>query len=221
MTSGSTFASRARKWRAPRRTSARITISNLKRDVRNYLPTETSPFNPNRTPKRLYVDVGESRPGLQRIFVGEIVQSVPSQPPDIGLTLKALTGAYSRGFIIALEFRPGRKSRCRPSRRASRRGSGRPSTCFQADGQAHRQLRVQRQRAGASQRAGTGRRRRGCVRGRHDACGEEPRRPALPLNASRCCRRRPAWSASPRRPSRASRSHSAGRHGAGRTPRPQ
>jgi hypothetical protein len=78
-----------------------VTISNLKRDVRNYLLTETSPFNPNRTPKRLYVDVGRVSTGLQRIFVGEITQSAPSQPPDIGLTLKALTGAYARGLVIA------------------------------------------------------------------------------------------------------------------------
>lgn len=78
-----------------------VTISNLSRDVRNYLLTETSPFNPNRTPKRLYVDVGRVSTGLQRIFVGEITQSAPSQPPDIGLTLKALTGAYARGLIIA------------------------------------------------------------------------------------------------------------------------
>lgn len=78
-----------------------VTISNLSRDVRNYLLTETSPFNPNRKPKRVYVDVGRVSTGLQRIFVGEITQSAPSQPPDIGLTLKALTGAYSRGLVIA------------------------------------------------------------------------------------------------------------------------
>jgi len=78
-----------------------VTISNLKREVRNYLLTETSPFNPNRKPKRLYVDVGRVSTGLQRIFVGEITQSTPSQPPDIGLTLKALTGAYARGLVIS------------------------------------------------------------------------------------------------------------------------
>lgn len=92
--SGSKMASAAQN-------TCEITISNLKRDVRNFILTETSPFNANRTPKRLYVDVGRVSTGLQRIFVGEIVQSAPSQPPDIGLTIKALTGSYARGLIIA------------------------------------------------------------------------------------------------------------------------
>jgi len=78
-----------------------ITISNLTADTRNYLLTETSPFNANRTPKRLFVDIGRVSTGLSRIFVGEITLSSPSQPPDIALTIKALTGNYAKGLVIA------------------------------------------------------------------------------------------------------------------------
>lgn len=78
-----------------------VVISNLNRQTRNYILTETSPFNANRTPKRIYVDVGRVSTGLSRIFVGEIVSSAPSQPPDIAVTIKALTGSYARGLVIA------------------------------------------------------------------------------------------------------------------------
>ena len=38
---------------------------------------------------------------LSRVFVGEITQSAPSQPPDIGVTIKALTGNHAKGRVIA------------------------------------------------------------------------------------------------------------------------
>ncbi len=85
----------------PVQNTCTVTISNLTRDVRNYLLTETSPFNAKRTPKRIFVEVGRISTGPARIFVGEIVTSAPSQPPDIGLTITAKTGAYARGQVVA------------------------------------------------------------------------------------------------------------------------
>lgn len=83
-----------------------VTITNLARDTRNYILTETSPFNRNRTPKRLFVEVGRVSQGVQRIFQGEVVESAPTQPPDIGLTLKAQTGAFAKGNIVATSAAP-------------------------------------------------------------------------------------------------------------------
>lgn len=87
----------------PIQNTCEVTISNLTRDVRNYLLTETSPFNAKKTPKRMFVEVGRlsAGGGPARIFIGEIVTSAPSQPPDIGLTLTAKTGAYAQGQIVA------------------------------------------------------------------------------------------------------------------------
>ena len=78
-----------------------VTITNLARATRNYLLTETSPFNENRTPKRLFVEAGRIGAGVARLFVGEIVSSVPSQPPDIGLVLRAKTGNFSKGRVLS------------------------------------------------------------------------------------------------------------------------
>lgn len=79
-----------------------VQIANLNRDVRHYLLTETSPYNENRTPKRLIVEAGRESIGTSEVFVGDITECVVSQPPDIVLTLKAKTKQASKGDIVAL-----------------------------------------------------------------------------------------------------------------------
>lgn len=86
-----------------------VTITNLSRDVRNYILTETSPFNKNRTPKRLIVEAGRVSTGVARLFVGSITASSPTQPPDIGLDMKAQTGGFERGGITAISGNPADK----------------------------------------------------------------------------------------------------------------
>lgn len=85
----------------PLQNTCEVTISNLTRATRNYLLTETSPFNANRTPKRMFIEAGRVGAGVLRLFVGEITEAAPSQPPDIGLTLKAKTSNFSKGQIVA------------------------------------------------------------------------------------------------------------------------
>lgn len=92
---------RGQKTANPLQNTCEVTISNLSRDTRNYLLTETSPFNKNRRPKRLIVEAGRASTGTTRLFYGEIVSASPSQPPDIGLTLKAQTGAYAKGKVMS------------------------------------------------------------------------------------------------------------------------
>ncbi len=79
----------------------RVDISNLDHGTRDYLLTETSPFNANKTPKKLVVDAGRQSWGTARMFVGDIVQATPSQPPDIALTLRALTGNAQKGKVVS------------------------------------------------------------------------------------------------------------------------
>lgn len=78
-----------------------ITITNLSAADRNYILTETSPFNKNRTPKRVTVEAGRVSTGTAVVFIGEIISSSPTQPPDIGLTMKAQTGAFKKGDLVA------------------------------------------------------------------------------------------------------------------------
>lgn len=79
----------------------RVTISNLRRDTRDFLLTETSPFNKNRTPKRLVVEVGRISTGLFKIYTGDIISAEPSSPPDVDIVLKSKTGNAANGSVVS------------------------------------------------------------------------------------------------------------------------
>jgi len=79
-----------------------VKITNLDKETRNFILTETSPFNLNKTQKILYLDAGRQSYGTVRVFYGNIVTSTPSQPPDIDLTLKCLTGNFQKGNIVSV-----------------------------------------------------------------------------------------------------------------------
>jgi hypothetical protein len=86
-----------------------IKLTNLDKATRDYLLTETSPFNTNPTPKRFIVEAGRVSYGYSTIFVGTIASATPSQPPDISLTMKALTADHKKGEVIA-RSQPGQTS---------------------------------------------------------------------------------------------------------------
>lgn len=78
-----------------------VSIANLNKATRDYILTETSPFNKNRKPKKIIVEAGRQSYGPTQIFVGDITNSSISQPPDITLKLKAMTGNYAKGDVIS------------------------------------------------------------------------------------------------------------------------
>lgn len=78
-----------------------IKLTNLDKQTSDFILTETSPFNLNRTPKRAVVDAGRESYGTTRIFSGNIIRSSISQPPDKTITLKCLTANFQKGNIIA------------------------------------------------------------------------------------------------------------------------
>lgn len=89
------------KYANPEQNDCTVTITNLKRQTRDFLVSEASPFNSNPTPKRLILEVGRVSTGLTRIFVGDITSAEPSLPPDIELTLVAKTANASKGKLTA------------------------------------------------------------------------------------------------------------------------
>ena len=76
------------------------TIDNLDRETQDYLLTETSPYNLNRTPKTIIIEAGRVSYGTAVIYRGNIVSVIVGQPPDITVTLKCLTGNFIKGNII-------------------------------------------------------------------------------------------------------------------------
>lgn len=78
-----------------------ITLTNLDKVTQDSILTETSPFNPNRTPKVCKLYAGRQSYGTTLIYSGNIVSSTVSQPPDLTVTLKCLTGNYTKGTVLA------------------------------------------------------------------------------------------------------------------------
>lgn len=77
-----------------------IMIENIDRATQDYLLTETSPYNLNRTPKTVTVEAGRVSYGTSVIYSGNVVSVIVTQPPDIGVILKCLTGNFLKGNIL-------------------------------------------------------------------------------------------------------------------------
>lgn len=77
-----------------------ITITNLDKKTQDYILTETSPYTANRTPKTVILEAGRQSYGTAVIYRGNIVSSSISQPPDLTVTLKCLTGNFLKGNIL-------------------------------------------------------------------------------------------------------------------------
>lgn len=83
-----------------------LTVGGLSMSTRDHLLTETSPFNSNRTPKRLIIEVGRVSTALFRIFIGDIVSAEPSAPPDVDVIIKAKTQSAQAGNVVAIASGP-------------------------------------------------------------------------------------------------------------------
>lgn len=97
------------KYANPLQNECEVQISNLSKEVRDYLLTETSPFNANKTPKRIVLDAGRESIGTFRLFEGDITHCSPSQAPDITLTIKAKTGQFVKGRVVSSSQAPQSK----------------------------------------------------------------------------------------------------------------
>lgn len=90
------------KYANPLQNDCTVTIKGLSTQTRDFILTETSPFNSNKTPKRLVLEVGRVSTGLFRVFVGDITSVEPSSPPDVDITIKAKTQSAQAGNVVAL-----------------------------------------------------------------------------------------------------------------------
>lgn len=94
------------KFANPLQNECTATISGLSTRTRDYILTETSPFNSNRTPKRLIVEAGRISTGVFRLFIGDINSAEPSSPPDVNVVLKAKTQSAQAGNIVSVSGQP-------------------------------------------------------------------------------------------------------------------
>ena len=82
---------------------AQIDVFNLSKSDRDFLLTETSPYNKNRTPKIIVLEAGRVSTGTSVIFKGNIASCAPTQPPDIGLRFKCLANMFLKGKMVSAQ----------------------------------------------------------------------------------------------------------------------
>jgi hypothetical protein len=76
-----------------------IEIANLNTAHRNFILTETSPFNSLRVPKVCSVFAGRVSTGMFLVYTGDVMTSRISQPPDIKIGLKCGTCHFKKGSV--------------------------------------------------------------------------------------------------------------------------
>lgn len=81
---------------------ADIIIANLDKTTQDFLLTETTPYNINNTSKTITVEAGRESYGTSVVYTGNIVTSNVTQPPDVGITLKCLTGNFLKTNVIGV-----------------------------------------------------------------------------------------------------------------------
>jgi len=97
------------KYANPNQNECEVKITNITKATHDYLLSETSPFNLNRTPKKLIVYAGRVSTGEAIVFEGDITNAVGSQPPDITVSIKAKTGNFQKGNIVGKNASPNSK----------------------------------------------------------------------------------------------------------------
>lgn len=83
---------------------AEITVYNMTREARQYLLTAARPYDYRRVPKRIFLEAGRESYGVGRIFDGMIIEARPTQPPDVGVVMRCLTGHFYRTDIVSKTY---------------------------------------------------------------------------------------------------------------------
>lgn len=79
-------------------------IYNLTRQQRNQIITLTSPLKQPRTPIVMNLKVGRLSYGSFLLFTGQVILADVTQPPDIGIVLRALANNFLTGAIQAVQY---------------------------------------------------------------------------------------------------------------------
>ncbi len=94
------------KFANPNQGECTVSLTNLERSVRDFIITETSPFNRNPSQKRITLQAGRVSTGISLLYSGNIYRSTITQPPDQTLSIKCLTGQFMKGTTVATSL-PG------------------------------------------------------------------------------------------------------------------
>ena len=90
------------KYASPTQSDCTVTIANLNKENRDYILTETSPFNRDPSRKSIVVEAGRDSYGTSVVYRGDIFRSSVSQAPDNVLTLRCTTNQFNKGRLSSI-----------------------------------------------------------------------------------------------------------------------
>ena len=79
----------------------RLTISNLKKETRNQLATQLTPYNYDQARKSVSIYAGRESTGLFLLYKGDIIEATISQPPDVTLNIRSMALAWYKLNYVA------------------------------------------------------------------------------------------------------------------------
>ena len=80
-----------------------LTIFNLTKDLRNTIITNSSPLGNRTNLPNVSLKIGRESYGTFLLYTGQVIAANITQPPDIGITLRALTNNALQGAIAATQ----------------------------------------------------------------------------------------------------------------------
>jgi len=84
---------------------AQISICNLSREDVEYLTTFVAPYVAMAQRKRIRIFAGYNNEDVPLIFDGDIVQALPTYPPDVWLDCKAMSGFYNNSVQTTKSYK--------------------------------------------------------------------------------------------------------------------
>jgi hypothetical protein len=89
------------KFTSPNMGQCEITLLNMARETRAYLLRECSPFSGSTGQVSVTVEAGRESYGTSTVYRGDVFRAYPTQAPNMGVTLKCMTGFYNKGVIVS------------------------------------------------------------------------------------------------------------------------
>lgn len=81
-----------------------LTVANLKKETRDHLLTQLTPYNYDQKRKSVAVYAGRESTGLYLLYKGDIIECYASQPPDIILHIKCMALAWYKYQYVAQSY---------------------------------------------------------------------------------------------------------------------
>ena len=94
---------RGTKFTTATQSACELTIYNLTKELRNTIISRSSPWGNRQNLPKVSLSIGRVSYGTFLLYIGDVISANVTQPPDLGITLRALTNNALLGVIAATQ----------------------------------------------------------------------------------------------------------------------